>query len=346
VTDNYRSDVTGLAVDSSATRTVFRQGSGSLTPESSKSINLGAVIAVPFYRNLTFTVDYFRIRQSNVINDVTATEQLNRDEELLDGAVQAQLAAGKSITQVDLGSGSAAYLGNPQVRRAAVTPDDISRYATYNSTRPPSQQRAPVGSLLSVVTDYINMEGRTVEGFDFGFDLRLPKSRLGQFTVKGDATIKTKHQQVTEPGATPVSYVGRDGRVRFRGSLGTIWRGGRWVGGWFISYFGPYVDTDAATTQAVYEALGRPDYISSYIISTGARVYRYEVTRLVNHNCYINYSFPRRSKSVLGDLSLRLGVNNVFDVDPPLGASATGYQQGAGTNPRGRAFYGQVAKRF
>jgi hypothetical protein len=39
-------------------------------------------------------------------------------------------------------------------------------------------------------------------------------------------------------------------------------------------------------------------------------------------------------------------VNNVRDTDPPLADSDTGYQRGAGTNPRGRAYYGQISKRF
>ena len=346
VSDDYRSTVTNLAVDSNATRTVYRQGSGSLTPESSKSLNLGVVLSVPFYRNLTFTVDYFRIRQTNVINDITASEQLVRDEELLDAAVQAQLAAGKAIGQIDLGSGTANYLGNPQVKRAGVTPDDITRFTDWNASHPAAQQRAPVGSVVSVITDYINMAGRSADGFDFGFDLRLPKSRWGQFAFKGDATLKTKYEQITEPGAAPVSYLSRDGRVRFRGSLGAIWRQGRWTASWYTTYFGPYFDTDTGTTKEVYDVLGHPEYISKYQNSTGAWLYRYLVTCSVNHNATLTYAFPKRRGSVLNDLSVRLGVNNVFDAEPPLGASASGYQQGAGTNPRGRVFSGQISKHF
>jgi outer membrane receptor protein involved in Fe transport len=43
---------------------------------------------------------------------------------------------------------------------------------------------------------------------------------------------------------------------------------------------------------------------------------------------------------------LRFGVNNVFDQEPPLADSDTGYQRGAGTDPRGRVYYGQLTKRF
>ena len=92
--------------------------------------------------------------------------------------------------------------------------------------------------------------------------------------------------------------------------------------------------------------LGHPEYISKYQNSTGAWLYRYLVTCSVNHNATLTYAFPKRRGSVLNDLSVRLGVNNVFDAEPPLGASASGYQQGAGTNPRGRVFSGQISKHF
>jgi outer membrane receptor protein involved in Fe transport len=45
-------------------------------------------------------------------------------------------------------------------------------------------------------------------------------------------------------------------------------------------------------------------------------------------------------------LSFRFGINNVTDIAPPLADSDTGFQRGAGTNPRGRAFYSQISKRI
>lgn len=75
-------------------------------------------------------------------------------------------------------------------------------------------------------------------------------------------------------------------------------------------------------------------------------MYRYLVTSNITHNAYLSYLFPRRRESKWGDWSVRLGVNNVFDEDPPLADSDTGYQRGAGTNPRGRAYSAQLTKRF
>ncbi len=344
--DPYRSEVTGLNRDSAAVPVVFRQGNAGLRPETARSLSVGLGVSPWFFRALTFTVDYWRIHQKDVIASVTGTTQMLLDEELLDGAVQRELAAGKTISQIDLGSGTSDYVGNPKVVRDPVTPADITAFNTFNATRPASNQRVPVGSLRSVVTDYVNLAGREVQGLDFGVELRLPKTRFGQGSIRGDASYLLQYDTIANPGAPKITNINRDGRTRFRGNIGETWRLGRWSAGWFTTYYGPYVDTGTATTKEIYDVLGQPDYISTYVDSGGVRRYRYLITSSVNHNAYINYAFPKRRGSNWGDLSLRLGVNNVFDSDPPLADSDTGYQRGAGTNPRGRAFYAQATKRF
>ena len=46
------------------------------------------------------------------------------------------LAGGTPISQVNLGSGTAAYAGNPKVVRDPVTPADVAEYQAFNATRP------------------------------------------------------------------------------------------------------------------------------------------------------------------------------------------------------------------
>ena len=347
--DPYRSEVTGLNRDSSASPVIFRQSSASLKPESSRSLTIGLAVSAPFHRDLTFTVDYWRIKQRDVIDDVTGTAQLIRDEELLDGAVQKALAAGTPLSQINLGSGTSSYAGNPQVVRNTVTAADLADYAAYNATRPATQQRAPVGGVRSVVTDYVNLAGREVQGIDFGVELRLPKTRLGQGTLRGDAAYLLQSDTEAEPGAAKVNNINRDGRTRFRGNLGLTWRKDRWTAGWFLTYYGTYVDTGASTTKEIYEALGKPEYISVYDDSGGVRRYRYLVTAFATHNTYVNYTLPRQrggERGPLSGLSLRFGMNNVFDIEPPLADEEFGYRRGAGTTAKGRTFYSQISKQF
>jgi outer membrane receptor protein involved in Fe transport len=345
--DIYRSEVTGLNRDSSAGPVVFRQGNASLRPESSRSISLGLAVSAPFYRDFTVTVDYWRIKQKDVIDDVTGTAQLLRDEELLDGAVQKALAAGTPLSQINLGSGTSSYVGNPKITRNAVTAVDLADFASFNAGRPAVQQRAPVGPVKSLVTDYVNLAGREVQGLDFGFELRLPKTRFGQATLRGDAAYLLQSDTEDEPGAPKVNNINRDGRTRFRGSVGATWRKERWTAGWFTTYYGAYVDTGASTTKEIYDALGKPDYISVYVDSGNVRRYRYLVSPFASHNAYVNYAVSRQRRgSVFSGVSLRFGVNNVTDIEPPLADEAFGYRRGAGTTAKGRTFYSQVSKSF
>jgi iron complex outermembrane recepter protein len=268
------------------------------------------------------------------------------DEELLDGVVQRALAGGTPIGQIDLGSGTSEYKGNPKVVRSPVTAVDRTAFNNFNASRPATQQRAAVGSVRSIVTDYVNLSGREVQGMDFGVELRIPRTRFGQGVIRGDAAYLLQFDTEAEPGAVAVDSINRDGRTRFRGDVGGTWRYEKWTGGWFSTYYGKYVDTGASTTLEIYEALGRPDYISNYVDSGGVRRYRYLVSGFWSHNAYLNYAVGRKRESVLSNLSVRFGVNNVFDAEPPLADEDSGYRRGVGTNARGRIFYTQISKSF
>jgi iron complex outermembrane receptor protein len=345
--DPYRYDVTALNIDNTAQPVIYRQGNASLRPESARSISAGIAVSAPFYRDLTVTFDYWRIQQRGVIDDVTATSQLLRDEELLDAAVQKALSSGTAIGSVNLGSGTSSYVGNPKVTRAGLTAADITAFNNWNATHPASQQRAPVGAVRSVVTDYVNLAGREVQGIDYGFELRLKKSeRFGQFSIRGDGSSLLQFDTEDEPGAAKVDGINRDGRTRFRGNLGFNWRKGGLSAGWFTTYYSTYVDTGASTTKEVYDALGKPDYISVYADSGGVMRYRYLVTASVNHNAYVNYAIGRKRGSLFANTSIRFGINNVMDGEPPVADEDSGYRRGAATNPRGRSFYSQVTKTF
>jgi iron complex outermembrane receptor protein len=198
----------------------------------------------------------------------------------------------------------------------------------------------------SVVTDYVNRAGREVRGLDYGFELRLPRTRFGQASIRGDGSTLLQYDTEDEPGAAKVDGINRDGRTRFRGNLGMTWRKDRWTFGWFTTYYSTYVDTGASTTREVYEALGKPEYISKYQDSGGVMRYRYLVTASVNHNANVGYTIGRLRGSMFANTAVRFGVNNVMDAEPPVADEDSGYRRGAATNPRGRNFYAQLTKRF
>jgi outer membrane receptor protein involved in Fe transport len=65
----------------------------------------------------------------------------------------------------------------------------------------------------------------------------------------------------------------------------------------------------------------------------------------INHNAWISYRFDRKDSRWLRGVTVRGGINNVFDTEPALVDEQYGYQPGT-FNVRGRQFTMEVTKRF
>ncbi|MFM9078646.1 MAG: TonB-dependent receptor domain-containing protein, partial [Opitutaceae bacterium] len=343
--DPYRSEVTALPTDGSVQRTVFRQGNERLQPEQAKTALAGLVMEVPGVRGLSVHFDYYRLNQNDVIENIGAPGTLLRDELYLDLATQAALAAGTPIDQIDLGSGTAAYKGYGSVKRKAVTAADRAAFAAFNARQSsPAARRAPVGEVESIIDNYINLSGRDIEGYDVGAQWRSPRTRLGSFTLNTDVTRYLRRRSQGDEQAPILNELDRNGRVRWRGSASLTWRQGGWSAGWFTSYFHSFVDTSAATTEAVYRALGQPGYIKVFN-DNGITRYVLNVDPFLNHNAWLSYRFDRGANRWLRGVSVRLGLNNVFDFEPPLADETYGYAGGS-ANVRGRQATLEVSRKF
>ena len=341
--DPYRSEVTNLAVDGSANRTNLRIGNEKLTPEESDTWNLGVAVEVPWVRGLSLTFDYFELKQRNVIAVFTATDVLEQDEILLDRATQAQLAAGKSIADVDLGSGTSTYLGSPQVRRNPVTEADRAFFNAFNARQPSAQQRGVVGRASIITENYVNLAGRDVRGWEASVQQRFPRTRLGTFTCRGDATYSLRFRTQETPTAIWESTREENGRPKWRATASLAWREGGWSATWFANYSGEFVDTSAATTAAIWEALGYPSYIRRYN-NDGLDRYYFRVKPSISHTANLGYAFGRR-EGIWRNVAIRVGVSNVFDVEPPfLDNTVAGYT--GVVAPRGRTYSLQLSKRL
>ena len=79
VTDTYRNPVTGLPTDGPANRRSIGQGNPNLQPEKSTGKSGGIVIDVPWVKGLSVSVDYWEIRQTDVITTPTLSGSATRD---------------------------------------------------------------------------------------------------------------------------------------------------------------------------------------------------------------------------------------------------------------------------
>jgi outer membrane receptor protein involved in Fe transport len=343
--DSYRSTVTGLATDGSVQRTSYRQGNENLRPETARTTSGGFVLEVPGVRGLSLTFDYFRIEQESVIENRGAANTLALDSTLLQLATQAALAAGTAVDQIDLGSGGANYKGSNFVTRAPVTAEDRAAFAAYNAKQTSNAtKRAPVGEFVSVIDSYVNLRGREIQGYEFGFQYRAPQTRLGRFTLGGDATHYLMRRSQADSGAPTLDELERNGRTKWRASANLSWRLRAWSAGWFTSYFGSYVDTGAETTAQIYQALGGPNYIRVFN-DNGLPRYLLRVDPYIQHNAWISYRFDRQGNRWLRDTTVRLGMNNVFDTEPPQTSDQYGFRTST-ANPRGRQFTFELARKF
>jgi hypothetical protein len=330
--------------DSNAVPVIFRQGNSRAEAGELPSFTAGIAVSAPFYRDLTVTVDYWRIDQKDVIDDVTTT-QLIRDEELLDGAVQKALAAGtrdwsdqprqrhRCLRRQSQGETRCGHAGRPRGLQHATMP--VAR-------RPSSGLRSARCARSSPTTS--TSRAAKCRGSTSASSSGSP-TRFGQGTMRGDAATCSSRTPRTTPGRQGEQHQPRRPHALPRQHRPT-WRKDRWMAGWFTTYYGTYVDTGTATTQEIYEALGKPEYISVYVDSGGVRRYRYLVSAYAVHNAYLNYALPRKKGSLLSEVSIRLGVSNAFDNEPPLADEDVGYRRGAGTSAKGRTWYSQVSKRF
>ena len=343
-TDYYRQDVTGLAEDGAMLRTNLIQGNRDLRPEEAESWVAGFVVDVPKVRGLSLMFDYWRIRQSNAFASLGTAETMRQDELYLDLATQQALAAGTPIDQIDLGSGTANYKGF-RVTRRPVTPEDRALFAAYNARQPTNTtKRAPVGEFVNVINGLINLGSRELEGYELGLQYRLPQSRLGQFTLKVDTTHYLKREDQVDGDSPFLSRLKKDGSAEWRANASLAWRRGAWSAGWFTNYYGAYVDTSAATTKPVWDALGNPDYISEFY-DNGVVRYLLRIEPVITHNASVSRRFPNTARAWLRGVSVRLGINNLFDEEPSLIDEVHAYSSGT-VNPRGRMFTVDISKSF
>lgn len=347
-TDTYRSAVTGLPTDGASNRRSIASGNPNLEPEESTGKSAGVVIDVPVVKGLSLGVDYWEIRQTNVI---AASGSIADDTAALNAATQAALAAGQSIGNIDLGSGTGAYLGDPAVVRLAVTQADRDAFAAYNASRAPGNQRAVVGAIDYLRTSYFNRSSQFVNGLDFDITYKLPKFSLGQFTLNTNWTKLLDFHAYNAAGAsrtelrgTNSSNVGGATPI-WRGSASVLWRRGAWGAGVSAYYIGDYTDVGATTSQTTYESLGSPSYIRP-VFNNGAYSYRYVVRDSISANAYVSYRFTTKN-TWLRDTSIRLGLVNAFDKVPPLSSDSRGYDPALyNLMARGRSWSVQLTKKL
>lgn len=289
-----------------------RQGSNKLGPETNNSYTVGAVfqprIADGRFGRITATIDYWRINQDDVVGIFGDDNQIAYDYLLR--------VRGSS---------------NPAVIRRAPTQEDIDNFDGTGLE--------PVGEIVRVLDNYLNLLPRRIEGLDFTLLYQLDDTAIGDFTFNANAAHLLRFDQDPSPEAQEIinaqnsgeifqgfvvdgaeGLLRQDGNPRWRLSSSLTWRLGNFGAGIFGRYVSSVKDTGATLADGT----------------------QFTVSDWAYANVYVQYTFD---KGALDKTRLRLGVRNITNEAPPLADSSFGYL-GALHSSRGRYWYASVRKRF
>ncbi|MEC3909400.1 TonB-dependent receptor [Sphingobium sp. CR2-8] len=286
-----------------------RSGNPDLKPERAKTLSFGVVLEPPLpdgAGDLTFTADWWRVRQTGLVGIFGEGNAL-----ILDYLLRKE--------------GSS----NANVIRAAPTASDIEAFTGTGL--------APAGEVLFVLDQYTNLQPQTVKGLDFNLSYRTPETGIGRFNLAVNASHFLKYYQQPSPGIAALlasqdagdidnainisggrSLLQLDRKPKWRGSASLTWSLNNVTVGAFAQYTGKVYDTGLIDSDGDYWA----------------------VKATTTANLYGQYRFTQGS---LDGTSVRVGVRNLFDKTPPL--SSSGYQ-GQLYSPLQRYWYLNISHKF
>lgn len=173
-----------------------RTGNPHLKPETSTSLNAG-VFWQPV-RNVSLSVDYFRVQMKGQVRDLDIDTLLRTEADCRIG----QTSAG---TAIDINSPTCI--------------DALQRVTRYASG-------ALQGQIQSVAVNPINIAEESTDGIDFSAHFRVPTDSAGTFTLAANYTYVLNHDIRQYPGDPKVSKLAFDSGYdipREKGSASLTW---------------------------------------------------------------------------------------------------------------------------
>lgn len=292
--------------------TARRAGNPDLKAEESTNWTAGVVIQPQFLPytmgDMTLTLDYWSVKQKGIVGVFGEGNAL-----IVDYMNRVQGTT------------------NPAVQRREPTADDIARFAGTGL--------APVGQVQYVDDVYQNLQPQSVNGVDLGFNWRIRGTNFGNFDYNLNVSRLLKYSRGVSDAINDLydaraagtiniattlpesdDLVRRNGNPKIRLSSSLTWSYNQVRMGINANYVGSVFNT------AMSDNLGNWQELSGH----------------TNVNMYGQYNFDQ---GALGDSSIRVGVRNLFDKQPPLSSDAFGYK-GALYSPTPRYYYVRLQTEF
>jgi len=261
----------------------LRQGNPDLKPEESESLNYGLVFEPMFLPpeigDFVFTVDHWRIEQEDIVGVLSEDTAIALD-------YYYRLSGGT----------------NPLVVRADPTPQQIQNFEGTGLD--------PVGDVLAVNSAFSNLLPLEVEGTDIGvlynigvaggdLSVNFNASHLETYFQNPDSQQQILLDAIARgelssdvPVTGAASLLEQNGRPEWKWSTTITYKWDAWQFGVFTEYTGPVYQTGVNNSESEM----------------------WEIEETFRTNLYGQYKFENLANGV----TLRAGVRNVFNEDPPL----------------------------
>ncbi|MCV2360683.1 TonB-dependent receptor [Paucibacter sp. TC2R-5] len=166
--------------------------------------------------------------------------------------------------------------------------------------------RNPGGAINTLLSAGLNYATTKVEGYDMTINYRLPKTSFGTFGLVLDSTYMKDFTDSS--GENRVGkYFNRDNYWRLRSNLNANWSYGDFGATWGARYFGAQTEDCSRLT-----GVGLDNLCSSPSTDTTDATNR--IGAVVYHDVSASYRAPWKG-------TITLGVNNLFDKNPPISYS-------------------------
>lgn len=299
--------LTGDPFDGSATQRLVKAGGNpDLTPETAESYQFGFVWDVPFKPFKGLTLEA-TYGQIKQQNIISTTgTTFLRNNEFGDAAGLITRVPGTQTFTNTTANPITVYTG-PGARLSPGADRVVA----------PGQSITVPGQILSLSDTTVNLALQRVRYYDFVVRYTKRTNEYGVYAFSSTATLTESYAFTRTPGQPLPNFVDRDGfpRYRIQSSLG--WSRKALSASITNNYLPAYGDVDLDGIRTTTHSLW---------------------------NAQVSYQFP--AGGILDRTRVTIGMDNVFDNDPPLYLDSVGYDQSLVGRPQGRFGYVTLKKEF
>jgi len=300
--------LTGDPYDGSATQRLVKAGGNSrLTPEEGKSKQFGFVWDVPFkYLDGLSLEATYGEIQQQNIITTVGTSNIRQNEFTPGYEGLIVREDGTETYTNNTGTPINVYAG----------PGPISDDAAIKVVNPGESVTVP-GRILSISDSYVNLAFQRVRYWDFGARYSKKTTNFGRFSLRSSCTYTQEYAFTRDRSVALTNYTDRDGYPRFRVQSSLAWE---------RKSFGAGVSHNYVPSYGEYDL-------------DGYRTDNYQTV-----NAYVQYTIP--DVRFFTNMRVTVGVDNLFDKEPPLWYDGVGYDQTIVGRPQGAFYYVALRKTF